>query len=202
MAARGRPREYWPPRRYEGSGGAPLREPTQLFGRRHEALLLACIANPDRTLSEIADMLGYTLPWVSRLYKSDMFQARLRELQAEQRERTLSGITGKLLRNTEVALDKQYARLVSGASERFITDSTSTLLRSLGYGAAAPTQNSQETNVHVHVDAETLRRARERATEPTPLKIVGSHRTQEGEIDGRPAEDAAQLCGPEQGDDL
>lgn len=204
MAARGRPREYWPPRSYAspGSGAAPLREPTQLFGRRHEALLLACVAQPDRTLSAIAASLGYTVAWCNRLYKSDMFQARLRELQAEQKERVLNGLTHKLIRNTELALDKQRDRLEAGASDRFILDSTSTLLRSLGYGQPAPAAPSQESHLHVHVDAETLRRARERVGEATPLKVIGGHSTGESSPDPRPAGEPERLDGFEPGDDL
>lgn len=49
----------------------------------HDAMIDIVIANPSITQNKIAEHFGYTVPWVSRIFSSDAFQARLAERRDE-----------------------------------------------------------------------------------------------------------------------
>lgn len=49
----------------------------------HDAMIDIVIANPSMSQNELAKHFGYTVPWVSRIFSSDAFQARLAERKAD-----------------------------------------------------------------------------------------------------------------------
>jgi hypothetical protein len=55
--------------------------PKQLrkLGYSHEAMVDLILQDPTVTVSELAELFGYSVPWIQRVLSSDSFQARLAE---------------------------------------------------------------------------------------------------------------------------
>lgn len=51
----------------------------QAVSYTHDAMIDFIISNPKASQQEIAKEFGYTQPWISRIFASDAFQARLAE---------------------------------------------------------------------------------------------------------------------------
>ena len=146
---------------------------------RHDAIILWLLSNPDRTLGDCAEYFGYTQAWLSRIIHSDMFQAAYRAKAEELGEATVHTIKDKLTRLAAVTLDKSIERVEHGeVTERFLGETMKTTLAAMGYGAQAPTVDARSQSVHVHIDAERIVEARERAAAAragsTALKESGS----------------------------
>lgn len=134
----------------------------QRLNHRHEAIVNWLVANPHRSLTECAECLGYTLPWLSQVVHSDMFQAKYQERCREVGEIAVHTVKNRLTAVALLALQKTQERLESGASsERFILDATKNSLASLGY--TQETITPQQIHQHLHVDASVLEAARSRA---------------------------------------
>lgn len=173
-----------------GSAVRATKDPIDKLDRRHEALMVALLVNPNKGLGEVAEMLGYSMAWVSRLYNSDMFQARFREMQAAEHDRIKQTLHSKLMRNADEALDAQHRRFESGeVSDKFILESTSTLLRSLGYGVPTKNEEGPQRHVHLHVDADALHEARQRiGLVSAPAKVGSGGAAEGGPTSNGPAE--------------
>jgi hypothetical protein len=55
----------------------------QKISYTHDAMIDYIVANPTTSQNEIARAFGYTAPWISRIFASDAFQARLAERKTE-----------------------------------------------------------------------------------------------------------------------
>lgn len=157
----------------------------QRVNHRHDAIILWMLTYPDRTLGDCAAYFGYTQPWLSRIIHSDMFQAAYRAKAEELGQGTIHTLKDKLTNLAAVTLEKVTERVESGmASERMLGDTMKTTLAALGYGAA-PTANvdARSQNVHVHLDAEKIVEARERAA----AARAGSTSLKEGAVLTSPA---------------
>jgi hypothetical protein len=145
------------------------------INHRHEAIILWLLTYPDRTLGDCAAYFGYTQPWLSRIIHTDMFQAAYRAKAEELGTATIHTIKDKLTNLAAITLEKATERIESGvASERFLGETMRGTLSALGYGSAPAQVDARSQNLHVHLDAETIIAARERAAQArsgsTPLK--------------------------------
>lgn len=156
--------------RLERQGDAPGPQPRtdmaaqlQKLNHRHDAIAEWLVANPDKSLSQCAAAMGYTVPWVSQIVNSDMFQAYYRELCAERKELAVHTISAKMNNAAALALDHMIAKLQPGTmpSEKFVGDAADKLLTKLGYSQG---DVHLHQHAHAHFTAEDLQRARESAT--------------------------------------
>lgn len=148
----------------------------QTVNHRHEAIINWLLANPDRKLLDCAEYFGFTQAWLSTIIHSDMFQAAYRKRASELGVAVVHSMKEKIIRLAEVSVDKATSRIEHGqASEKFLGDTLKTSLAALGYGQASNGVASAQSNVHVHIDAASVIRAREEAAAKregsTPLKI-------------------------------
>ena len=77
----------------------------------HDAMIDLIIANPMMTQAQIAQHFGYTQPWVSRIFNSDAFLARLAERKGDLVDPAISLTIDEKLRavadrSLDVVLDK------------------------------------------------------------------------------------------------
>lgn len=117
----------------------------------HDAMIDMVVAEPWITQNEIAIRFGRTAPWISTIFASDAFQARLAArkddlvdpvLRASIEER----MKGLVLQSIEV-LQK---RLETDASGELALGTLNAASKALGYGArVAPTVQVQNFVVHV-----------------------------------------------------
>lgn len=136
--------------------------PPKEMSYRHEGVLNWLIMNPHRPLKDCAAELGYTLSWVSVLINSDMFQTQYRKRCEEMGVEAIHSIASKLSQVGALALDVTIQRLHAGAvSEKFLAEITRDTLDRLSF---VPKQAKEpEQHLHIHVDGDVLRDARERA---------------------------------------
>ena len=142
------------------SGGNRL-DLTKL-NHRHEQIVNWLIMNPDKSQGECARAFGYTEPWLSRLISSDLFQAKLRARQGQLGDACVHLMENKLRHLANLSLDQSIRLVESGkCSERFLGETRDSVLARIGFGTQQTTP--EHKHVHLHVDGETLIRAREKA---------------------------------------
>ncbi len=135
----------------------------QQISHRHEAIMNWLIANPDKSLGECAAFFRYTQAWITQVVHSDMFQAQYRQRCDELGQLVVHTMGSKLTGAMALALDETAKRLASGvASEKFVSDSTRNLGALAGF-VGKPADPVRHEHVHLHVDADALTRAKERA---------------------------------------
>ena len=137
----------------------------------HESLIDLILLHPDKNMKQLAVILDRTPQSIYYVYGSDLFQAQLAARRRDLNDNLSAGISEKMLRVGNQALDIMLDRLttqrdtlpLSGVSE--IADQT---LSKLGYGGKYNGgQNLEQTNVNVvvAVDRSTLEEARSRLRE-------------------------------------
>lgn len=109
----------------------------------HDAMIDLVLSNPVISQNEIAEHFGYSVSWVSIIFNSDAFQARLADRKTE--------IIDPLVRGqVEEAIKGLVSRSVSILREKLDSPNTSTDLalevfkastRAAGYGARSGTVN-------------------------------------------------------------
>lgn len=135
------------------------------LNHRHQQIINWLILNPDKTLGDCAAFFGYTQPWLTQIIHSDMFQAAYGEACKSANTLAVHTIVNELSGLTAITIAKAKDTIVAGkASERFLGETLSTCLAGLGYkaGGRGQAQESQP-QLHVHVSAQDLLEARERA---------------------------------------
>lgn len=134
----------------------------QRLNHRHQGILNWLVLNPHRALGECASELGYTQAWLSSVVHSDAFQAVYRARCAELGSIATHTISARLGGLAEAALSSAEETIRAGlASEKFVGDTMKTTLQALGY-TPERAEGGLEVHQHLHVDADVLRRARER----------------------------------------
>lgn len=100
----------------------------------HECIINEMIADPTRTITELAEIFGYSTSWMSRLTNSDSFQARLAERRQEVMDPSIRArLKDKLETVTIVALDSIQRKLESPeASAEFAIASLGIVQQGLG----------------------------------------------------------------------
>lgn len=102
---------------------------------RHEAIIDYMIANPEMKQGEIAERLGLTQGYLSRLKSSDAFQREYRRRLNQHQEDLDRGITQKLYNVAEKGLDVVIDALDGeDVDPRFALDAKDKALSRLGYG--------------------------------------------------------------------
>lgn len=135
------------------------------LNHRHEQIVNWLVANPDQTLGMCAQHFGYTQPWLSMIVHCDAFQARYAERCAETGSYVVHTAKNRLT-NLAVRVMERAEQVIDGggASERFLGETMKTTLSALGYtGNGGDQSPGSQQHLHVHVDAETLIAAREKA---------------------------------------
>lgn len=134
----------------------------QNLNHRHVVIAEWLVVNPDKNLTACARHFDYTLPWLSRMIHSDMFQAYYLELCKERKVMAVHTISNKMNHAAGLALDRMIDKLEEGAmvGERFVLDSANGLLDKLGYTSRGPEIHQHQ---HLHLSADDIKSARERA---------------------------------------
>lgn len=102
----------------------------------HDAMIDLIIANPSVKQNELAAEFGYSVPWISRVYGSDSFQARLAERKAELVDPSIvesinSRLNGLAVQSLEVLSEK----LAATNSADLAIKTLDITMKSLGFGA-------------------------------------------------------------------
>ena len=144
------------------------------INHRHEQIINWLVMNPHLRLTDCASAFNYTLPWLSRLIHSDMFQARYQERCRELGVMCVHTQANSLRELGAAASAKALAILEDKPSERFVTDIFRETMAAMGYAPGGKSNGSGQTVVAV--DARTIVVARERAAAAlqgtAPRKIV------------------------------
>lgn len=124
------------------------------------------LGNPDKSLTECAAALGYTLPWVSVVVRSHAFQAELKDRQEQLYGDVALDIKDKLTGAAHMALDRIIDNLPVATPDHAL-DVAKETLKALGYSSPRAPQPGNVTNItHIqqnnigNVSPEELARAR------------------------------------------
>lgn len=117
----------------------------------HDAMIDVVLANPSISQNEIAKHFGYTVPWVSRIFSSDAFQARLAERKADIVDPTLMScvkdrIEGLAMQSLNILEEKLAATRNPDLALKVFELST----KAAGYGARQQNVATQN-NFVVHL---------------------------------------------------
>lgn len=145
-------------------------EPNKL-NHRHQAMAEWLVANPDATLTDLAKDMNYSLPWVSRIVGSDMFQALYQNLCEERQVITVHSIGTKIAAAGHLAMDRLVERLAGKPSDRLLMQATDSILDKMGYGSKNVTVNSSG-DTYVGLTPEDLERAKVKARALNAGEIV------------------------------
>lgn len=133
------------------------------LNHRHEGLINWLIEHPDKTLTECASVMGYTLPWLSQLMASDMFQASYKQLCRERNEIAVHSVGERLNRLASSALVKAQELLDAPVvSEGFIKSILPTALDRTGYGTKDDGKKDEgggDKHEHLHITVESMEKA-------------------------------------------
>lgn len=149
---------------------------------RHRAIMEYMIANPEVPMGEVAKLFHVTLPWLSQLVHSELFQLELSYLQDVAYGEVVLGLKDRVTHLAHTSLQRLQERLDLGAVETdTLVDISELALKSLGFGpkpstaapAAGPVFNQQINNFgSAPIDAKLLADARERMLKAVPAAEV------------------------------
>lgn len=130
----------------------------------HEAMLNWVLQNPEKGLKEMSAYFGYTMPWLSRVINSDIFQHALRQRQEAIFTRIADDIPTKLRGLADVAIERMGEKLSASEDPRFIRESFDSVMEHLGIKPHSVGAINQQNNVFV-LPAADLQRLRATITE-------------------------------------
>ncbi len=153
----------------------------QTLNHRHEAIALWLIANPEKQQNDCAREFGYTVPWLSRIINSDLFQALYTDMCKERKEVAVHTLGNKIIHAANLGLDRTIEKLEGGeaVTERFVMETTSGLLDRLGFMGKG--EVAEEKHLHLHLTAGDVQAAAERA------RIVNGEEAEVIEVGGADA---------------
>lgn len=142
----------------------------------HDGMIDLIIAKPWISQNEIAAHFGYTAPWVSQVFCSDIFQARLAERKEELVDPAIRATIEEkfkaLVDQSFRVLQEKLARPANQISDDLALRSIEIASKALGYGSkvvGGPTVVQNSFVVHVPAKAESsqgwAKEAAQRATE-------------------------------------
>lgn len=139
----------------------------QKLNHRHDGILRWLIAHPDKTLTECARSLGYTVSHVSIIVNSDLFQAVYQEAAKKAGTIATHAVKNRLLQVHALVLDEMEDRLAKRqGTEKFLTETNGQLMEALGLvnkgGSAGNHPAGHTTAVQINVQVDALKEARER----------------------------------------
>jgi hypothetical protein len=108
----------------------------------HDAMIDLIIAKPTILQKELADIFGYTEGWVSKVYNSDMFQARLALRKEELVDPTIRLSTEERFRSvTNKSLDilqEKLSKPIDSIPDNLVLKAIELGAKALGVGGNAP----------------------------------------------------------------
>lgn len=108
----------------------------QKVGITHDAIIDAILANPGISQKQLAEMFGYTQPWLSRIMSSDPFHIRLAARKTELVDPTLSiTLNEKIAALAADSLDIIHEKLHSTRNPDIAFKALDLSARALGLGA-------------------------------------------------------------------
>ena len=136
----------------------------QKLNHRHEHIVEWLVVNGDKTLTQCAAAFGYTIPWISQMVNSDLFQVKYKEMCEERKVAAVHTVSAKMNSAVSLALDKTIEKLGPDGecTEQFLQGATNGLLDRLGYGVK---EISVQQHQHLHLTSEDLIRAKDSARE-------------------------------------
>lgn len=178
----------------------------RILNSTHVFMMDWMLANPGRTQSELADIIGFDRSWVSVVINSDMFQAMYQERLGELKELSFDEREAKIKAGAIEAVDcireKLAGKIVNGIhvspSERFVIDAAKTLLPAAGYSAPTVSKQEPTRHLHLHVGEDVLARSRERMR--ARFGTLVEEPTQKDALESSDA--AAEFAGMELAEDL
>jgi len=117
----------------------------------HDAMIELVIANPSISQNEIAKHFGYSVPWVSRVFCSDAFQARLAERKTELVDPTVvASVNERMQALAMQSLDILQNKLAATQNPDMAMKALEISTKAMGYGARQQNINTQN-NFVVHL---------------------------------------------------
>lgn len=114
----------------------------------HDAMINLILAQPSISKTEIAKHFGYSLPWVSRIFNSDAFLARLAVRQAELIDPTIvQNLDEKIKMAAGMSFDVLIEKLEKTQSADLALEVANLSTKALGYGARQQNVNVQQNFV-------------------------------------------------------
>lgn len=127
----------------------------------HDAMIDLIIARPKISKTQIAEVFGFTVPWVSQVTNCDAFRARLAERKSELVDPSIVASVDERLRAiADVSLMKLQEKLEDPTkvhSDEFLHKTAELALKASGYGARQ--QGGGATSVQVGVVVQVPARA-------------------------------------------
>lgn len=113
----------------------------------HDAMIDLILAQPDLKQHQIAGYFGYTEAWVSRVFGSDAFQARLAERKTELVDPTIvASLNEKITALAHQSLDILADKLQATKSADMALKSLELSTKALGMGARVGNQTNVQNN--------------------------------------------------------
>ena len=150
---------------------------------RHLQIVEYMLANPTEKYEDISKKFQVTVPWISVIYRSQLFQAKLRQRLAEHEVMTDMTVLDQITGVAQLALQKTAAFVEHSGDPDYVLDVADKLLRRAGYGtsAAKVTVNNNQgdtNNTYIQVDAAVLAECQAVLNSPTrtlpaPAQIEG-----------------------------
>jgi len=114
----------------------------------HDAMIDLIIARPAITQNQIAAHFGYTAAWVSRIFNSDAFQARLAQRKGDLIDPTITAtFDEKLAALADQSLQIVAEKLAASQNIDHAFQALELTTKSLGYGARQANVNVQQNFV-------------------------------------------------------
>lgn len=130
---------------------------------KHDAILDFLVANPTLKRSEVAGYFGVTVPWLSVIIHSDVFQELLKQRQDLIFDvAVVRPIQEKLMGTANLAIEKLMESLQFETDTKTLNTVLDTTLSNLGYGQKNQGHPvNQQNNITLNVSKEDLSAARE-----------------------------------------
>jgi hypothetical protein len=136
----------------------------------HDAMIDQIIANPAISQGALAELFGFTQPWVSIVINSDAFRERLADRKAELCDPlVLASIEEKFKALADLSLAKLLRKLEATEDTETLFRGAELATKALGYGAKAPQAVQQNFVVmmpQVAKDAQSWAAEHRRIEEP------------------------------------
>lgn len=139
----------------------------------HEAMIDVIIANPNITQNQLAEQFEKSVPWISRIFGSDAFQAALTKRREEITDPFLIATIEERFRGLAYqSLDIITEKLASTRNVDLALKGLDISAKSLGFGARNAGGNTQNTQFVIQLPPKNANAA-EWAAEHSPIQIGG-----------------------------
>ena len=145
------------------------------LNHRHDQIAEWLVVNGDQTLTACARHFKYTLPWLSQVVSSDMFQALYIELCNDRKVAAVHTVRNKMSAAANLALDLVIEDLQTGRlmpSQKL--DTAERMLDRLGFSPKSNNGGNGDTNNtqnNYYLTREELTGARDRAKDDRTIAI-------------------------------